>query len=672
MRKSVFAQSLLVLFFLLDTIGIRDASGSGPESKPGAESKVSWEASPASTYSEMSVELSTPTHKVIKFNASEPEEMLASEIPHLVLNRNGILTPGYERTLEITAKNVPVFAPGIFAILTITTQHFDPDHEGRDGNRIQVWRDEQFVPYTSSTQQGVRISFSATFDRYTKLKDGSIPTPTDYFQYQVSIVDMNGSLRQSYTSNNAFLMENHWRVPLPDLREFVPGAAPDHLLVYYTDMIPFQADMRDPFTQIPRQDVERYIQVELIPAMVHAIQTQSNDWGFAWYPEWRNFRRDEDSKTLSVALGEYGVWFHGEAPSLGHSMISIRVDGAAGEYDSLTDGIMSTFHHELFHNLQRNINLHFTGNGNVAGKDEAWKMFSEGIAVLASSVGQQDVQFGQSTRARSYLMRANGFIGSDGVFTGGLNKSYEKIPYHTAMYWRFLYEKCGGLEDKSTGMGVIRTVLETLYNGEIVNVHASTDPTKYLPLIMDHALLQSPSCPFHNYEESLQEFAHTIYMLRLENSGCMNVEDGKCGFFDPNSLYTIPPVESAFVAEIPTNYVKGNIPTSYGMDFVELELGSVTNGKSLEISIAKSLASKAEFSVEVMMIKRLKDASSMDGKPVLIREKPAANLGNGHFAFDVGNINLNDFDCIGLIITRMDANEKIDNNGSYTIQIVTQ
>ena len=37
-------------------------------------------------------------------------------------------------------------------------------------------------------------------------------------------------------------------------------------------------------------------------------------------------------------------------------------------YDNLTDKLMSVFQHELFHNLQRNIELHNGGNGDLDGR----------------------------------------------------------------------------------------------------------------------------------------------------------------------------------------------------------------------------------------------------------------------------------------------------------------
>jgi len=678
MIKNIFSHNLMVLFVLLNSLGIRIVSENATE--PKRVSEASYEISPASTYSEMSVTLSTPTHSVISFNASETEETPASEIheiPHLVLKRNGVLTPGYERTLEIVANNVPVYAPGIFVVLTITTQHRDPDSNRKAGNAIQVWSDRQFVPYTELTQQGVRLSFSAIFNRFTALGETSIPTPTDYFKYKISIVDMNGNLRQSHTKEYAFLMESQWRVPLPRLLESEPGAAPNRLLVYYYDMVPFQADMRDPTSQIPREGVERYIQTELIPNMIQAIQTQSNDWEFTWYPEWRNFRRDEDPKTLSVALGESGIWFHGIPPALGHSMISIRVDGTVGEYDNLTDGLMSVFHHELFHNHQRNIAVHFSGQANVAGQDEAWKMFSEGTAVLASAVGQPELQFAKTAISRSYFKRANSFIGSDGIIGGGLNKSYKNIPYHTAAYWRFLYEKCGGItsagENPAEGMKVIRSTLETLYKSRVVDPNASAESVESLPALMDNVLASTPKCPFRSYEESLSQFAKTIYMLRISNGRCpdSNIYQ-ECGLYDPNNRYATPPAENMHVTDEQVTYLNGDIGSSFGIDIVEIHLDTSINGKSISIMFDRAPNSMAEYTVEVVRNKTSNTNTNTIQPHQQIGTSILLDARNGHVTFDINSIDTSQFDCLGLVITRVDTQEKLDDMGSYTIRTLVQ
>jgi hypothetical protein len=38
---------------------------------------------------------------------------------------------------------------------------------------------------------------------------------------------------------HALLLESQWGVPLPEVLEAAPCAAPDKLMVYYSDMVPF-------------------------------------------------------------------------------------------------------------------------------------------------------------------------------------------------------------------------------------------------------------------------------------------------------------------------------------------------------------------------------------------------------------------------------------------------
>ncbi|MEJ2212049.1 MAG: hypothetical protein P8129_23865 [Anaerolineae bacterium] len=152
------------------------------------------------------------------------------------------------------------------------------------------------------------------------------------------------------------------------------------------------------------------MQRQLIPAMIEAFRTQADEWQAPWHEAWTSYR-PQDGRRLSVALSEGKTWFHGPAPLHGHAGISVNVDGGFAEYETLLDGIMSNFHHELFHNYQRSLYQHYGGNGDVDGKADAWQFFSEGTAVLASSIGQPDVQFSRSWGARAYLSQARSFIG---------------------------------------------------------------------------------------------------------------------------------------------------------------------------------------------------------------------------------------------------------------------
>jgi hypothetical protein len=675
MRSKFLYYSLMVILLLQSSVGyvtaLGDAEASSNENLHETEKPV--------FAPDLTVSLKAATGKSIIFKPETQETEIKSgssndQVPHLILNRNGVLTPRSERTLIISVDNLVVPTSGLYVQLVLETQHGDPDLDRRNNIRIRVYKDIRFIPYDGLTQQGANVQFNITFDPITILPHKTIKTPTDYYRYRVTVSDALGNQLQTYVDDYAFLLENQWRVPLPEALEMTPGAAPEELLIYYYDMIPFQSNLRDPDSQIPRQEVDIYIQTELIPAMVQAFWQQSNIWGFPWYEEWHNFRSDEDPKTLSVALSERNVWFHGESPSLGHSMISIRVDGTTGEYRNLIDGLMSTFHHELFHNQQRNMSLHFGSQGYISGQEDAWKLFSEGTAVLASSVGQPAVQFEATPQSRSYLKRANAFIGSEGAIGGGLNQSYKEIPYHTALYWRFLYENCGGSsergEDPATGMQVIHHALEALYKGEIVQINSSTEVAKALPLILDHALQSTPSCAFRSYEESLVHFARAIYLLRLEDGRCSSSSHGpNCGFIDPHQVYARPPVDRYSITSDNVTEIGGAIPSSYGIDLIELELSPSVESKRLKLIFTSNSNQNLAFHIEVLKTRCGNEQEGSEHRSIQVDIPISVDMDNGYTTIEIENLSRDDLDGVGLILTRMDPYEAIETTGAYLIQV---
>ncbi|MGE5375066.1 MAG: hypothetical protein ACM3XO_08405 [Bacteroidota bacterium] len=625
----------------------------------------------------MSVSLRAATDATILFKSTNGEQTRAPQeqerkIPYLVLDRNGVATPGFERTLRLSLENLRVPAPGLYAELQVQTQHSNPDEPGAaNKEKLLVWEEARYIPGTPDSQGPGSLDFNIVFQNAFEDRGTSVRTPTDYYSYRLTLSDPQGNVLQSFEQDYAFLLESQWRVPLPKVRESAPGAAPNVLLVYFCDMVPFQADARDLESRIPRQDVERYVQTELIPAMVSAFLVQSNLWNMPWYPEWSNFRSVEESKTLSVALGGAGTWFHGAAPSLGHAMISIRVDGTYGEYPNLTDGILSVFHHELFHNQQRNISLHEAGNDNISGRDQAWEFFSEGTAVLASLVGQPGVQMQFSGMPRSYLKRANAFIGSDGMIGGGLNKSYTEVPYHTALYWRFLYERCGGIkagiEDPAAGMQIIRHVLETLYSGTVVNINSSTASIQSLPRIMDMALQATPTCAFKSFNESLVGFTRSIYMLRRADGRCLGSLTATCGFFDPHHLYSVPNAESDILAA--GAVLDGAIPSSFGLDLVALSLDPSVQGKTVQLNFDSIQSPGDEFHVELWAHRRLSQAAdNVNGKDLMYSGRSR----NGRLVIALGRINVQEYSSLDVVITRMDTHEAASDPGRYTIGVTVE
>jgi hypothetical protein len=674
MRTKLFLNNLLLIFMIIGSTG-NPAITTAAKAMPQRDHM-------ASVIPRLKVTLKATNNATILFKAKNGKKVTVPatqgrKIPHLVLNRNGVLTPGFERTLLLSLENLAVPKSGLYARLVIETQHSNPDLGRKNTNKIRLWEDTKFIPYSAEPQKLVSVDFKIAFQGFLKQEQKSIRTPTDYYSYDLILLDSQGNILREIHQEYAFLMENQWRVPLPKVLEASPNAAPNELLIYYYDMIPFQSDLRDPDTQIPRQDVGKYIQTELIPAMVDAFKTQTNLWGFPWYAEWSNYRTDEDPKTLSVALGEYYTWFHGSAPSLGHAMISIRVDGSFREYSNITDGIMSVFHHELFHNQQRNLNLHFGNTGNIAGKNQAWELFTEGTAVLASFVGQPTVQFERSMVLRSYLKRANAFIGSDGIFRGYLNRDYQEVPYHFAIYWRFLYENCGGIkngiEDPVTGMTVIRHTLETLYGGKIVNIDTSNEVTEALPRILDVAIKDTPSCVFHSYDESLIHFSRAIFLLRLKDGRCPAAGSStNCGFYDPRKLYLTPPAEDLLVQAGSTAQINGSISTSYGIDLIELQIDPSAEGKTLKLVFKNISGHEDKFNVEVWETKQVQNGTETETYSAQSDKPQSMRTENGLVTMQIDNLSMNEFNSLGLIITRIDPHENRTGSGRYLIQALLE
>jgi hypothetical protein len=595
-------------------------------------------------------------------------------IPYLVLYRNAQLTAPQERSINISLNGIEIPPQGLTVKLTVETQHGDPDQGGDESHRIIVWQDERWID--GNTQTGSPIIFTPQFIESTLTVNGSIPTPTDYYRYQLTVKDANNTLTHSFEEDYAFLMESQWVAPLPEVNEDAPGAAPDELVVYYLDMFPFQRSVADNGTRLAKAQIHQFVQTELVPGMVEAFRTQSQDWGLTWHQAWSSYRPNEPENRLSVALTKRWTWFHGSAPVMGYAGISINVEGgASAEYDTLRDGIISTFHHELFHNHQRGLNLALGGNGVVDGKDGSWQVFTEGMAVFVSSVGMSAVEFAPNAAERAYLSRANKFLASQGGLGGELNGSYHNmVPYRASIYWRFLYEQCGGMKDgkenPTAGLQVIQNTLSVLYAGQVVNIQATGNVVSHLPTIMDRAL-ENSNCPFSTYKDSLIAFANAVYALTLTGN------TSGSALFDPNQQYAQPPVseisyngETTSINTIAQPQPTG-IPSSFGMDFVELVLSPELNGQQLTIEFYDNPAAASEFNVQILLLKGIQASGKskrINPQTISLAEAASSN-GDESLVYTIPGIETSEYDRIGLIINRLDNQESADPIGAYNIVI---
>jgi hypothetical protein len=477
----------------------------------------------------------------------------------------------------------------------------------------------------------------------------------------------------------ALLLENQWLARLPEVEEESDEAAPDELVVYFCDMFPFQRSIHDKSTWVPREEVPDYVHSELVPRMVEEFRFQTDVWGFPWYQAWTSYRPEEPDR-LSVALTDGQTWFHGRAPGRGHSGISINVKGGENaRYDTLTDGLMSTFHHELFHNIQRNLAQTNGGRTDVNGQGDAWDIFTEGTAVLASSVGQPYLHLAKNSGTRAYVSNANYFVGGSGI-PGELNRSYEVMsPYHATIYWRFLYEQCGGMkygiENPAAGMQVIRHALIALYSRGTVDIRYSTDLVEKLPEIMDEAL-KNAECPFTTYNESLIAFARSIYALRLDGGRCvMPGMPARCGFYDPPEVYRDPLVNTITYSGTAITYSEADqlfpagINSSFVMDFVEVVLDPTADGQSLTIAIYSDQGADAEFDMQLWTVvdsgggvRPQRVTSIISNEEIL-----ALVTQDGCRSYVIPVIDITMYNRLGIVITRLDAEESSDPIGAYNI-----
>jgi hypothetical protein len=448
-------------------------------------------------------------------------------------------------------------------------------------------------------------------------------------------------------------------------------------------MFVFQRDLDNPASRLRRGQIPRYVQKELIPAMLEAFRIQTEEWGFGWEPGWTSYRSKDAKERLSVALSDGEIWFHGEAPMRGHSGISLNVKGGANRrYDTLTDGLLSTFHHELFHNLQRGMVQDLGGKGDVDGEEDALRFFSEGTAVLAESVAQAATEFTQTSGPRTYISHANGFIGRT-TFHGELNSSYaEMTPYRAAIYWRFLYEHCGGMgsgtENAGAGMRLVRQALEGLYAKSLTHTDQSTALEHTLPVVMDQ-VFKGPAaepCPFQTFHQSLQRFARAIYQLRLDGGRCdaPGMPAG-CGLYDPNNLYLSPPVNTItysggrLVFKAADQAYPRGIRSSFGIDFVDVDLDPSSSGQPLTIEFYAEPEGDAEFGLEIWEL--MDSGIPTRGQTGLLQIAGPAYLAggvkHGQLLYAASEIDTDKTNRLGLIITRLDSEEDSDPVGAYSL-----
>lgn len=608
----------------------------------------------------------------------------AFEIPHLVLFRNGQLTEPLERQVTISVQGLDLPPHGLSITLTLETQHKSPPPEGGYWRPIPVWSQTFVLTQTNGITLPSEASLTVTYEFPASITSavGAELTPTDYYRLNLTWQEIDAEVPGSTLSlDYALLLENQWNVSLPALVESVPGSAPRELDIFYCDMfLPWIDQAKTPLT---RQRFFEILPAELIPQLVASLQVESNTWGFTWHPEWVSYRSEDAPNHLSIAFTDGKTWFHGMSSSAGTAEISVTLEGwVQNRSDTLLQSLVITFDHELFHNLQRDLSQHHAGQGEARGKDQAWEYFTEGTAVLASSIANSSVEFGPVTSWKGYLKFANQYLAGYYGTVKNLNLSISALePRFAALYWRFIYEHCGGMnqgnEDQAAGMRVIHQILETLYSGQVVDINASTDLVGGLAEVMDR-VLENSSCPFHSYAESLAAYARAVYSLRLQGGRCVSPGSPDfCQLYDPHHKYALPPaVELTYSGSAITFAAEdqpqlAGIPASFGMDFVEIRLAPETDRGSLHVELSGAESAVAVFSLQIILLKDGDHGApprQVGSEPVFTGILDGITSGKV-LRFNHPQIDLSSFDRLGLIITRLDSYEAIDPVGAYTLTV---
>jgi hypothetical protein len=431
--------------------------------------------------------------------------------------------------------------------------------------------------------------------------------------------------------------------------------------VYYAALFPYARDVNRMDYRLPPEAVPDFIEHQFVPMIEDTWHTQLEEWGFGapMHPEWDADKVAEIIITdppfaLFDGTGTYTVFTDSQGdPFSERRMWWLSTHSAFGRYDSWENAHRTIFAHEFFHMAQWNILLN-TGRPADYWLNtfiEAQAEFAVGVQYPGLELGKDHVLAGSSAYGNS----ANLFL------VDRLNTSYGDLEadptsrYDLALYWRFLYEQFGD-------MSVIRAALQEMVR------HYQTDVLSAMDETMD-ATFARLNGPFRTFEESLAAFARANYALRLENGRCAAPDVAACEgrYFDPDEMYVDTPLEAELVYDGASESYSSAIPSSYGMDFIEVKLDPVVQGRSLRVQLDYE-GTVARFSVQVW---QLSSGDANGAKPRAITPQPEVVRQNadGAYEYVVPNVDMMAFDRLALIITRLDAEETADPAGNYTVVI---
>jgi hypothetical protein len=478
--------------------------------------------------------------------------------------------------------------------------------------------------------------------------DGS-HMPSDFYHLLLRDAEGNPMWANPDATRPDFVALDTWDVPL--------GAYTARIT--YGTLFPFSRGPLDHENRLAPDAVTAFIEEEFATIIRETWQTQVEEWGFAQplRPDWDGDNVIQVFVTphplaLFDGTGTYSLLVDGQGNPYPERRIWWLSDAMVFQrYDTLANGYRVVFAHEFFHLLQWNVLL------STPQPAHFWWCFLEGQAKLAQSIQYPELELDTAhvaTRDSSYVGSAADFLKQR------LNGSYQDLEadtaykYATALYWRFLYEQVGSLD-------IVRAALEATVAGYDAGIVGAIGP------VMDRALTQVEG-PYQSFEESLVAFARANYALRLEHGRCTNPALGACGglYFDPHGIYVEPALAAELAFDGAPLVVRGEIPASYGMDFIEIRLSPAVRGQPLTLAVEPEFEG-VRLNVQMWRLagEPTKPRAVTPGPEMV----PQGSEGNGVHAYVIPGLDTAAYDRLALIITRLDPDEAGDATGGYQISL---
>jgi hypothetical protein len=152
--------------------------------------------------------------------------------------------------------------------------------------------------------------------------------------------------------------------------------------------------------------------------------------------------------------------------------------------------------------------------------------------------------------------------------------------------------------------------------------------------------------------------------MHLENGRCTVPDLATFGglLFDPDQAYVAPPLTAVLEYAGAGVTINGAITSSYGMDSIEVRLDPAMQNQPLTIRF-RGKAATARFHVQVWKL------APGGWKPRAVTGQPdvMVQTADGAQIYTITSLDIDAYNGLALIITRIDSDETIDPMGNYRV-----